>query len=311
MSYNLIDSPYLFFKKRNFHSKLILPSIKPSKNLFSSIDSHDLESKFFFNHKYNHSWNIEDLKDKFMGMKETENLHILSLESEENKEECDLPPKTEKKRELNGFLKKCNRELIDSMVSKSRMEQKFRKNQKEMKKIQFESLQIKTKTKEKTAHLSELRSKPSQFEGFCKEGTTPKLRLSQIHKDNKKKTLTLENVKNFETYFARFLRKSKLEDNFKDSFIKHIRKLSGFREKKLEKEENAGKIDQKLQELIINNFRRQNKIQMELENRKKIDSLKGLGSLIDQEITQQDETLDDLIRSFKKMVDLKGEEVSE
>ena len=61
---------------------------------------------------------------------------------------------------------------------------------------------------------------------------------------------------------------------------------------------------------MVNNFRRQNKLQMEIENRKKIESLKGLGGLIDQEITQQDQTLDNLMKSFKDIIELKNKEVN-
>ena len=314
MSNQKLVTPYLIYNKFSSKPTLSLPPIKKPKSYSKQLDeSRDLESKFFLYHKFNKSWNIEDLTN--LGpVLSGQNLHTLPVETEENKSYMPIDTKN-KEGDLSGFLRRCNCEFIDSVVLKSEETRKVRKKQTKNKQRKFESCQISKNCDElfESPEISRLKFS-SNFNGFDKKKESrQQLKLSQINEDDKiNNTLNMKEnpFRSFKADFASFLRRSKQEDNFKNSFLRHIAKLNDFRENKRKAEEKIGKIDQKLQELMVNNFRRQNKLQMEIENRKKIESLKGLGGLIDQEITQQDQTLDNLMKSFKDIIELKNKEVN-
>lgn len=266
----------------------------------------DIDSKFLRNHKFNISWNIEEIRNLATDL-EGERLHTVALEVGESK---NWGPMQTKNKDLSGFLKRCNCEFIDSVVVKSEETRKAFKKQSKKKERKFESCQISKNCDEFLLSSPESSRLKLTSKLGKKLEARQQLKLSQINIDDDKINSLNKKKNNFKADFAAFLRRSKQEENFKNSFLKHISKLSDFRENKRKAEEKIGKIDRRLQETMLNNFRKQNKLQMEIENRKKIESLKGLGGLIDQEITQQDKTLDNLMKSFKNIIELKGREVS-
>ena len=332
MAYKLVDSSNSFsIISHKLPSKSLTPLMKlpklsnnsniiTSKNIKSShLLSADLESKFFLNHKYNNSWNIEQpikLVRKQTEMEESQNRNkLISLNNSELKnlikrnknEKIKLisigtlnsltTPNKEKRKELYEFLKKCNKDVIDIMISRKSNLEAYQSMYKEKNKVKFENLEIRTKFKEINKIPKLHHSKLSHFEEDLWLSSTPKIRLNQI-KIEKKTDIPEKSKEKNNLYFARFLRKSKIEKSFQDSFIKHITKLSFHREKLTEMSKNH----QKPQESMVTDFKKQNQMQMEIENQKKLESLKSLGTLIDYEITQQDETVDKLLDSFKHMM---------
>ena len=118
MSNQKLVTPYLIYNKFSSKPTLSLPPIKKPKSYSKQLDeSRDLESKFFLYHKFNKSWNIEDLTN--LGpVLSGQNLHTLPVETEENKSYMPIDTKN-KEGDLSGFLRRCNCEFIDSVVLKS------------------------------------------------------------------------------------------------------------------------------------------------------------------------------------------------
>lgn len=117
------------------------------------------------------------------------------------------------------------------------------------------------------------------------------MKINEIFIPTEKKLLKVTND------LHNFTLRQKFKENFDKSFTKHIDKLNSFREKI--KIKGAPKtIDQKIIESII----KKNFCQMQNNKRKQIDCIKMVGKFVDNEIIQQETTIDNLLDSFENML---------
>lgn len=240
----------------------------------------DLETKFFLNHQHNMSWNISNIGN-YIDFSDSNKIYQLTepIPDKFNGEKT-LPDK----KEGEYYLKHYNKNLDELIVRHTPpvSETRYYKKNKFIKETKNKIKQPEKKNKETEVALQQ--KSPAKNNILVK--------INEIN--NREDTQRSNNITKI-TCFPNLIMQSKNETNLKKSFLKHVYKLKEFREKRKGGQTNESKI----QEMIINNYKKQNKIQMKIENNKKIDSLKMLGDLIDFEISEQEITVTKLIESFQ------------
>lgn len=264
----------------------LINSIYENKITKKINNCQDLETKFLLNHKHNMSWNIANIGN-YIDLSDSHKIYQITepfpgtIDEEKTKEIL------QEKNEHEDYLKSYNKNLDDLIIqrpsepeseSKTRYYQKKHFIKESKKKIKENERRKNLKAETDVSLLKKMQAKKNIF-----------IKINEINNGQPSNDITKI------TCFPNLIMQSKNEANFKKSFIKHVHKLKEFREKMKGGQTNESKI----QEMIINNYRKQNKIQMKIENNKKIESLKMLGDLIDFEISEQEITVTKLIESFQ------------